>query len=57
MVDKKIVGIENTGNGPKVLIENGDIMESKDLPLGIIRLNLEYDDIFTFANNNMPIVS
>ena len=57
MVDKKIVGIENTGNGPKVLIENGDIMESKDLPLGIIRLNLEYDDIFTFTNNNMPIVS
>tara|TARA_B100001559_G_scaffold279507_1_gene252077 strand:- start:297 stop:470 length:174 start_codon:yes stop_codon:yes gene_type:complete len=57
MVDKKIVGIENTGNGPKVLIENGDIMESKDLPLGIIRLNLEYDDIFTFTNNNMPVVS
>ena len=57
MVDKKIVGIENTGNGPKVLIENGDIMESKDLPLGIIRLDLEYDDIFTFSNNNIPIVS
>ena len=55
MVDKKIIGIENTGNGPKVLVENGRDLEAKDLPMGIIRLsNISYDDIFNKSNNNLP---
>lgn len=54
MIDKEIIGIENTGNGAKILVQNGSVMEAIDMPQGIIRLsNVKYDEIFTKSNSNL----
>jgi|ETNvirenome_6_85_1030632.scaffolds.fasta_scaffold177211_2 hypothetical protein len=59
MVDKKIIGIENSGNGAKLLIlSNENNFELVDMPRGIIRLdNLNYDDIFNDTNNKLPLAN
>ena len=58
MVDNKIIGIENTGNGAKILVQNGSNFRSIDMPKGIIRLDeLNYDDIFVKSNSNLRSVN
>jgi len=58
MVDNKIIGIENTGNGAKILVQNGSNFQSIDMPKGIIRLDeLNYDDIFIKSNSNLRSIN
>jgi len=57
MVDNKIIGIENTGNGAKILVQNGSNFQSFDMPKGIIRLNnINYDDIFNKSYSDLRLI-